>query len=634
MIDKNLLPANLKSWQILVLFFGLSILSFILIVPFLSSAIDSFTSFGILFVILVILMTFFDSVLELSTSFLKTSAGFFKYFSEAFNRWLAFTLTSILQISFYLLSIFLIVSSLFFIFSSTWLVILLTILIILFFNGILYFLKQNFIKYFIYSLIIPAVFFIASLIISFLRLYVHIPQFEYSLFSWSLMSSNVFLIGLLILFPLTLLFGELPRAEESLPYIFKKVQPFVFIGILLSGLLFASFAFTDYFAIFYSSVFNSVFNSLLFQLGFFISLILFILFSWFSATRLWYSFSKEKLLFPKISKLDSFLVPKWAFIFQTVVLLFLSLLFFVFRNIFSQIIFLVLFFSLLIVILTAFSIHRLRKKFPDMERPFAIKNYKIPVFILLFISILILLFISIKFISWSLFFVGLSFLVVLSLIYFIFENYFSESLYAWLDSVFSKTVFLQKLRVPYSARKKLLSYLDLISGKHVHEYGAQSGLFTKSVIKLMAGKGLLYVSDRSSNAVHRLKSRFSSRNSALLRIIFLTDFPSSIHPSISKIDFFFSAGIFWHVERVDLILKQLNTLMHKNGRILIQTPSRIFFKNLKWWSNDKTIKDFFSRDGFHILIETHRAWYGEYKIIRGVRAENAQLLSSWFELKD
>jgi len=628
-MDKNVFPKGLKPWQIGVLFSGLIILSFLFIMPGISQHIDSFASFGILFLILSLSLTFFDAVLELATSFLGLGGGFFLYLSKAYNRWLAFVLSFTFQLLLYLLSLFFLYRVFFDLTNNVFFTFIIVVFLIFLFNALFVLLRQKVFSVISWSFLIPALLLVVSLVIAFLGLYIRIPQFTFSLFSWSAISSHVFLLFSLILFPLSLFFSELPRAEESLPYIFKKIIPFFFIGFLVSVLLMANFDFSN----FYTSFFEVVSSNIFFQIAFLVSLLLFVFIIWFSASRLLFSLSKNELLPSFLGVFSSKGVPKNIFIFQSFLLLFLSSILF-FNSLLEHFFVLILFFASLEILFLTLGIHLLRKRLPDLERPFAISHYKQSVFLLVILSSVVFILFLLRFLSLLDWLLLIILLLVSSLVYVLFEDYYSEWFYAWLSSLFPKGHFFQRLRVTPFARKKLLSYVDLLDGRSVHEYGAQSGFFSALLLERMKGKGLLYVSDRSHKAVHRLKSLFSSKNSALLKIIFLTDFPSAIHPSIQKIDFFFSAGIFWHVRHVDRLLKELNALMHHNSRLLIHTPSKFFFKPLKWWSDDKTIKDYFSRDGFHILIETHRAWYGEYKIIRGVRSENARLLSSWFELKD
>ena len=610
---------------------GGALLAFLLFLPPLSGFLDSYFSFVILLVLLTLALLFLDSLIEFATSFLRVHGGFFDYISASYNRWLAYIVSVLLLLVSYFFTIFLLVRILSFFLPGKILVYSISAGFIILGNLFLLRFKRFSFLAISFSMLVPLLLFLSVMVISFIGLNLNFPLFQFSPLSWGFIGVYVFSMVIFIMFPYTLLLGELDHAEEVLPDHNRRLHSVFFYGVLIAGFLFSGLSmFTDFFTLFYSQVLNSG----IFQIAFALSVVSLSLLYWASLPRLLYAFGIHCLTLPSLGTVDKRHQPKNAFFIQTILLLlFLALLYFI-TYIENTLLLWVSFIFVLSAIILVVGIFIMRIRLPDLERPFALKKYRVSTVVVALVAIISLVVFSLSELVVLDFIILAGIILFFTISYFLFENYFNESMYKFFNSVSANFTFMQVSRLGLFTSRNLVKYFGDLSNKRVLEFGAHAGFFTRKLISHMHNSGNLFATDPSRKCVSVLKRKFSSHSKNGIRFIFLKDYPSSIHPSVSKIDFFFSAGIFWHIQHVDLVLKQLNFIMNKDGRLLIMTPSRFLFFPLKWWSSDKTITEYFVTNGFRILISRHLCWYGEYIIIRAVREKNAKYLPSWYELKD
>lgn len=617
------------------MFFLLSMLlisSLFLFIPFFSGLFDSYFSFAVLVFASLVVVFLSNALSEYASTFTRTSGGFFVYLSKTYNRWTGFFISAALLFGIYLVSLYFLFSVFKLLFVSKILILLSTLLTIIFIHYLLYYFKKK------TSVLLLVLLFIPFLILTIVTLFLGInfslslPIFTWSFSSWSLIVALVFSIATISYFIISLLYSEVSNAEEIVHDHASKSYLIFFLFLLLSLFFFAGSSYSTNTITSFFQIFSTFW---LFKLGIILSVISFFTFAWFALLRLLFSFSKEKLFFLSVASLDKKNRPVKASIIQIFILSFLSIILFFVSDFSLSLLLYLMLFLIISASLLVFGIFVLRKRFPDLERPFAVKSYVFSSFLFLFVS-LVLIYFFLRFVivlnsSFATVIILLFFL--LSLFYFIFEYYYSEAMFALINSLTCRCSLLQRIRAGLFSKKFLLKHIPNISGLRVLEFGAHSGLFTKELISRIGNSGKLFVTDQSDKCIKYLSKKFSSKNKNGHSIVFLNDYPSSIHPSVSKINFFFSVGMFWHLTYVDRVLQQLNIIMPSNSLFFISTPSRFLGFPLKFWTSDDIIKKLFFDEGFAINIHRYSNFFVSYVLIVGVRKENVELLTTWYSQK-
>jgi len=631
-MKKDLLRNLFSQRQMFFLLIMLLSTSLFLFMPVFSGLFDSYFSFVILVFSSFIVIFLSNSLSEFASMFTHTSGGFFVYLSKAYNRWVGFVVSSSLLLGSYLISLYFLFSIYSKLFLSTFISLALTCFTILVVHYLIHIFKKKSSILLMVSLSIPFFSLIIITFVSAINFSLTLPVFIWSFPSWSLISALVISVASISYFLISLLYGELGDAEEVVHEHTSKSYLVFFILIIFSLFFFTGSTFSTGLFVSFSRLFYS---NWLFQSFTILSIISFCVFAWFALLRLLVTFSKEKLFFLKIGFLDKNNSPVNAIIIQSLILIFLSFILVFIPDLSFKVLLFFLLFLLISSLLLVFGVFVLRKRFPDIERPYTVKYPAFSSFLFLLFSsgiIFLFLFFVMK--------VNLSFLLIFSLIffllslfYFAFEYYYNESTFSLVNSLTCYCSFLQRFRAGLFSKKFLLSHLPNISGLRVLEFGAHSGLFTDKLLSRIGKGGKLFVTDQSKRCVSVLSKRFFSKKKFSDSIVFLKDYFSSIHPSVSKIQFFFSVGMFWHLNHLDFVLQQLNIVMLSDSLLFISTPSRFLGFPLKFWNDDSTIKKYFSDEGFTIIIYHYSSFFVSHVLIIGVRDENVELLSSWYSPK-
>ncbi|MBT5739775.1 amino acid permease [Candidatus Woesearchaeota archaeon] len=317
--------------------------------------------------------------------------------------------------------------------------------------------------------------------------------------------------------------------------------------------------------------------------------------------------------------------PYKAIIFQTLAVLFFSWILFRgytvgWRDPYQTVYLVYVIISLLVISLVLFTVPILRKKQPDLERPFKAPFPTIgPVLIVaLFLSLII---------NWLRFQGGAAFSVigfasiflVLALpIYFLVEMLYDQKAIRKVNEFIAIFLVLGEiLTFPLGVRKKILKKLGSLKGKTVLEYGCSVGTLTKRLAISVLPRGKVIATDFSEHKIKITKKRTSSHKHVQVHHHnHLNKFSLKLS---QKADHLISVGMLSYMQNPNRILKDLASQVKKNGKIIFVDFDNFFFfiSNVSWMKDDKKLKQMFYKAGFSVDIDRRRGILWQNIIITG-----------------
>ena len=411
--------------------------------------------------------------------------------------------------------------------------------------------------------------------------------------------SVIFVMMFLFLFPFSFMIKRYSDSEEEISGIISKSKIVFFISVILFAVVLDRSNSTH-----------------------FLELMTLFLFWAFSTKDFVFILSDEKLHKKNINGPEKYFLFMLLFAVSIFVLV-------IFRNIIVDLIFI---FSLIVIGLMMLGTFILRLRKPDLERPYMMKLWKMPsllIFTITLVSLIIsihsMLYLSAN-IALALYF--LIFVVLLFLIYIALELRFDEnSISAYAHLISGISFFLEKIVVPNSIRDKMFKFLGNVEGKIILNIGCGHGEFT---LDLLEKKAKVYATDRSKQNLRSLGKLIKKKNYSGFELV--VDRPSSISPLISHANHVISHDILTSYSDIDQVLKEMNLILPKGGKIIFLEHDNLFgFIKNKWINDDNMIHKLFKDSGFLIDVTRLKMNAMDYVVISGIKIENAYYLKSWYK---
>lgn len=339
--------------------------------------------------------------------------------------------------------------------------------------------------------------------------------------------------------------------------------------------------------------------------------------------RLLLGLARDKFFIEQFSDIHpKFQTPYKAIIFQTIISIIVIIFGFGNYNYLLSLLVPIALFTYIAIIL---SVTILRYKKPNHPRPFRVWFGKSgPIIVsIIYLSIIV---------SWLIFTpgafgmlkLGISFILFGIPIFLLLLVYYDPD---WIKKINDKFAILdlwfENFNFPKKFRRELLGYFQDLKDKVVLDYGSGVGTLTLHLADIVGPNGKIYATDLSEKNVSILNKRLTRKRLSNVIVIHDEHHVNRIHPSIRNVDVVFSVGQLSYVQDVKKLLKELYTILPKNGKICLVEYIDYFWviPNVKWLSNDEEIKELFRQSGFAVHVVRKKRVFWNYVIIYGIKSK-------------
>lgn len=339
--------------------------------------------------------------------------------------------------------------------------------------------------------------------------------------------------------------------------------------------------------------------------------------------RLLLGLARDKLFIEQLSEIHpKYQTPYKAIIFQTLV----SVIVIVFGfGSYTYLLSLLVPLALIMYISVIISVTVLRFKNPDYPRPFKVWFGKIgPVFVSLIYIVVVALWLINTPNSFGIIRLGLSFILFGVPIFLLLIIYYDpESIRALSNFLSRFEVIMENYNFPKKFRRELLSYFEDMDEKTVLEYGSGVGTLTMNLAESVGPRGKIFATDLSAHNVEILRKRLMKRKFENVEVIHDEHQINRIHPSIKNVDMVFSVGMLSYVQDIKKVLKEINKLLPRHGKICMVEYVDFFWvlPNVKWLSKNQDIENVFRQAGFSVHVMRKRRFLWSYVIIYGIKSD-------------
>ena len=339
--------------------------------------------------------------------------------------------------------------------------------------------------------------------------------------------------------------------------------------------------------------------------------------------RLLLGLARDKLFIEQLSEIHpKHQTPYKAIIFQTIVSI--AVIVFGFGS-YTYLLSLLVPLALIMYISVILSVTVLRFKKPNHPRPFKVWFGKIgPILVSLLYIVVVVLWLINTPNSFGVIRLGLSFILFGIPIFLLLIIYYDpESMRALSNFLSRFEVIMENYNFPKKFRRELLSYFEDMEDKTVLEYGSGVGTLTMNLAESVGPRGKIFATDLSSHNVEILRKRLISRKFENVEVIHDEHQINRIHPSIKNVDMVFSVGMLSYVQDIQKVLKEINKLLPRHGKICMVEYVDFFWilPNVKWLSKNQDIENVFRQAGFSVHVMRKRRFLWSYVIIYGIKSD-------------
>ena len=328
--------------------------------------------------------------------------------------------------------------------------------------------------------------------------------------------------------------------------------------------------------------------------------------------------AKDKMFIPQLSKLHPKTgTPYKAIIFQTILT---SLLIIVGAGSYELLLHLLVPLVLVLYASVVLSLLVIRKKHPDIERPYiAPFGNTGPVLLILFsISLIVFWAVSTHGALQTLGLLG-SFVLFGFPIYLLLAFHYDPQATLKFQNDTAKLYFLfERVFFPRSIEHALLSDAEF-SGKVVVELGASSGLLSLAIQKRSPKKHIIVETSKAMTNI--IAKRLGVHDN--LHIYYDDHLKSRIHPNIEEAEEVVSFGILSDLHNPQQYLKDLSDIMPINSRIHFFDYIDLykFIPNKETIGNLDILREMFRKAGFAVRVIKKHGFFWNYLIIQGIRTD-------------
>jgi len=343
-----------------------------------------------------------------------------------------------------------------------------------------------------------------------------------------------------------------------------------------------------------------------------------------STPRLIFALSRDRLFLSQMAKVHpKYKTPYKAIIFQTIVSI---IVLFMCMGKYKVFLSLIVPLSIIMYIPIILSVTILRIKKPFLERKFKVPLARFgPIIVSIFFVAIILGWLRSESDALNLFLLGLSLIAVCIPLYFLLQLYYNPKAIIIVNDLFAYlALFTERYLFPVPVRKEIIKLLGDIKNRTVLEFGCGVGTFTMHIAEAVSRSGKVYATDISEREVRITRGRMKKAGHE--HVIVLHEKKDTLHESVKRIDAAVSIAALGYIQDVKYVLKEINSRLKKNGRIVFLEYDKFFYilPNIDWLSKDEEIKQIFSECGFFVHIERRQGFFWQYIYIYGNKVKTVK----------
>lgn len=372
-----------------------------------------------------------------------------------------------------------------------------------------------------------------------------------------------------------------------------------------------------------SLVFERIYGSLgkILNYGVFIALIGSAASGVITMPRLILALARDKLFISQLSEIHpKYKTPYKAILFQAIIsILVLGMAFGKYKTLLRLLLPLGLIMYIFIILIVPI----LRHKHKDIKRIFKVPFANLgSALVILFLILLIVLWLREESASWQILQLGLSFVAVGIPIYLLLEIYYDPDFIVKVNDLLAYfTLFTERIILPKSVRKEILTLLGDIRGKTILEFGCSVGTLTLHLAESVKPNGKVYATDLSKKDLIITKNRMIRRGHEHVIVIHDEHQVNRVHPDVPYVDAIVSVGMMGYMQDVKKVLLEMRELMPYGGKIVFVDYADFFkiIPNVAWLSSDATIEKLFREAGFSVFVARKKGLFWNYVYVYGIK---------------
>ena len=340
-----------------------------------------------------------------------------------------------------------------------------------------------------------------------------------------------------------------------------------------------------------------------------------------SSPRLLFALSRDKLFLPQFAKIHpKFHTPANAIIFQTIISLIVVFLAF---GRYQTLLSLVVPTGIILYVAVLLTIPILRYKKPELKRAFKVPFGKIgPIIASIFFIGVVVGWLVLEKNSLSLLIISISFIALGIPLYFLMRMYHDAEMHRIWDDILAYIVFFtERVSLPISIRRQIISMMGNLKDKVVLEFGCSVGTLTLHLAEEVGPNGKVYATDISKRELLIAHRRIHRRGHNHVTIIHDEKHSHRVHPDIPNIHSIVSAGALGYLQDIDGVLGDMNKRLKKGSKICFVEYDKFFglIPNAAWLSEDDKIKNIFRRNGFAVSVMRKQGFAWKYIFVYGTK---------------
>ncbi|MBI2140988.1 amino acid permease [Candidatus Woesearchaeota archaeon] len=293
--------------------------------------------------------------------------------------------------------------------------------------------------------------------------------------------------------------------------------------------------------------------------------------------------------------------------------------------------------SALMYITLLLAVPILRKKYPNIERPFRVPFAKLGIAVaILFLVAAIAL--------WALNVQNSERLLELSIyliamglpLYLLVELYYDPKMITQVNDLLAYlTLFTEKFTFSGRMKKEIFAFLGDLKNKTVLEFGCGVGTLTLELAKRVGLKGKVY-------AIHFSKNHLKITSKRVDDLKWGTDMPIGIvevmhddelfrrvHPDVTYADAIVSAGMLSYVQDMKKVLKEMWAILPAGGKVCFTDYTDFFhiLPNVEWVSSEASIEQLFRSAGFAVRVAKTKGFLWNRIFLYGIKTKEKETVS-------
>jgi basic amino acid/polyamine antiporter, APA family len=354
--------------------------------------------------------------------------------------------------------------------------------------------------------------------------------------------------------------------------------------------------------------------------------------SWIiSAPNLLLAMAKDKLLFSQISQIHSTnKSPHKAIIFQGLIVAFIIWYATADSHAYELLLHILVPLVLFQYVMVILALVVLRRKRPDIDRPFKVPFPKWgPLITIVFLVSMFATWIFTTDTAMNDMYRVFSTIMIGIPVYFLIELYFDPKMIVKVnDRVAYLALLFEKVSVPKKVIDEIIYLLGDVKGSTILEYGCNVGTLTVNLSRAVGNQGKIIATDLSRVGLHITQKRIEraliqAKESIHGRVHIMHDeeHTNRVHPDIKKVDAIVSVGTVSYVQNMRKVLKEMYEILPDEGKIIIVEYADYlkFVPNVEWMAKNETIQDLFMDSGFSVRVIRKEGLFWNYIFIYGIK---------------